>query len=173
MGRHAGGACSLRQWACQTAASPDRLAALIAEITHAQPSTLGSDTRLDRDLNLDSLARVQLQSELEQRLGVSIGDEEFERIATLGELLPGLLRIAPRSEPTPIHKALRPHAHTAGNDAAQPQPPGAPIPSRARPAIAIRNGPGGRRCRRCVGLSGGRDAPAGLVSRALPRSAAR
>jgi long-chain acyl-CoA synthetase len=67
-------------------ASPDRLAALIADITHAQPSTLGSDTRLDRDLNLDSLARVQLLSELEQRLGVSIGDEEFERIATLGEL---------------------------------------------------------------------------------------
>jgi long-chain acyl-CoA synthetase len=37
-------------------------------------------------LNLDSLARVQLQSELEQRLGVSISDQEFERIATFGAL---------------------------------------------------------------------------------------
>jgi long-chain acyl-CoA synthetase len=66
--------------------APDRLAALLADITRARPSTLGGDTRLDRDLNLDSLARVQLLSELEQRLGVSIADEEFERIATVGEL---------------------------------------------------------------------------------------
>jgi long-chain acyl-CoA synthetase len=67
-------------------AAPDPLAALIAAISRVQPATVGGDTRLDRDLNLDSLARVQLQAELEQRLGVSIADEEFARIATLGEL---------------------------------------------------------------------------------------
>jgi long-chain acyl-CoA synthetase len=66
--------------------SPDPVADLVASITRAQHSQIGDDTRLDRDLNLDSLARVQLQAELEQRLGVSVGDEEFERVATVGEL---------------------------------------------------------------------------------------
>ena len=66
--------------------TPDPLGALIASITLGRPARLDDDARLDRDLNLDSLARVQLQSELEERLGVSIGDEEFERIATLGQL---------------------------------------------------------------------------------------
>ena len=52
------------------------------------PRLQSSTTRraLTATCNLDSLARVQLQTELEQRLGVSIGDEEFERIATLGQL---------------------------------------------------------------------------------------
>jgi long-chain acyl-CoA synthetase len=67
-------------------AAQDPLALLVASIARVQPANLGNHTRLDRDLNLDSLARVQLQAELEQRLGVSIGDEEFQRIATLGEL---------------------------------------------------------------------------------------
>ncbi len=64
----------------------DPFSALIAEITGTHPVHFADDARLDRELNLDSLARVQLQSELEQRLGVSISDEEFERIATFGQL---------------------------------------------------------------------------------------
>ncbi len=64
----------------------DPLSVLIASVTGSQPATTGDDARLDRDLSLDSLARVQLQTELEQRLGVSIPDEEFERITTLGQL---------------------------------------------------------------------------------------
>lgn len=62
------------------------LSTLIASITGSQPSTSSDDARLDRDFNLDSLARVQLQTELDQHLGVGIHDEEFERIATLGQL---------------------------------------------------------------------------------------
>lgn len=64
----------------------DPLAALIASVAGTRPAHFADDARLDRELNLDSLARVQLQSELEQRLGVSISDEEFGRIATFGEL---------------------------------------------------------------------------------------
>jgi long-chain acyl-CoA synthetase len=67
-----------------TAAGVDVLSELIAAITRTQPAKIEDEARLD--LYLDSLARVQLQTELEQRLGVSIGDEEFERIATLGQL---------------------------------------------------------------------------------------
>jgi long-chain acyl-CoA synthetase len=84
---------SITEWVAAQAANapsktaaPDRLAELIADVTRARPATLGGATRLDRDLNLDSLARVQLLAELEQRLGVSIGDEEFDRISTLEEL---------------------------------------------------------------------------------------
>lgn len=68
------------------AAAPDPLSALIAAITRTQPVTLDDQARLDRDLHLDSLARVQLQTELEQRLGAAIDDREFEQIATLGQL---------------------------------------------------------------------------------------
>jgi len=68
------------------AAAPDPLSALIAALTRSQPAKLDDDARLDRDLHLDSLARVQLQTELEQRLSVTIGDEEFEQLATLGQL---------------------------------------------------------------------------------------
>ena len=62
----------------------DALSELIAAITRTRPAKIEDEARLD--LYLDSLARVQLQTELEQRLGVSIGDEEFERLATLGQL---------------------------------------------------------------------------------------
>jgi long-chain acyl-CoA synthetase len=64
----------------------DPLSALIAAITRTRPVRFENDARFDRDMHLDSLARVQLQTELEQRLGVSIGDDEFERMATLGQL---------------------------------------------------------------------------------------
>ena len=64
----------------------DPLSAIIAAIARTEAMRFDDSTRLDRDLNLDSLARVQLQTELEQRLGVSIGDEEFLRLNTVGEL---------------------------------------------------------------------------------------
>jgi long-chain acyl-CoA synthetase len=66
--------------------SDDPLSSLIAGINGTRHGHFADDARLDRELNLDSLARVQLQSELEQRLGVTISDEEFERIATFGQL---------------------------------------------------------------------------------------
>ena len=114
----------ITQWlAAESSAAPipsiasDALSVLIAEITGRQPSAPGDDGLPDRDLNLDSLARVQLQTELEQRLGVSIGDEEFERIATLGQLRmrlgfgpiqsSGLSSSAQRAEAGPSEGALR------------------------------------------------------------------
>ena len=77
------------QSASEASAQPvaqDPLVALVASIARTQPASAADDARLDRDFHLDSLARVQLQAELEQRLGISIADEEFERIATLKEL---------------------------------------------------------------------------------------
>jgi long-chain acyl-CoA synthetase len=75
----------LEENGAQTAAA-DPLARMILEITGAQPGDIGDATRLDEELGLDSLGRVQLQGQLEQRLGVSFEDAVFQQAATLGEL---------------------------------------------------------------------------------------
>jgi len=67
-------------------AGSDALLALVLSITHAQPEKTGDNARLQEDLQLDSLGRVQLQAELEQKLGLALGDEALEQVATLGEL---------------------------------------------------------------------------------------
>jgi len=64
----------------------DPLSARLAVLAGSAPVHLPDDARLNRDLHMDSLARVQLQTELEEQLGIGIGDEEFEHIATVGQL---------------------------------------------------------------------------------------
>lgn len=78
------------------AAEADPLLDLILSISHAHPAQTGEDARLSEGLGLDSLGRVQLQSELEQRLGLALEDETLERVATLGDLRRelGLCRMA-------------------------------------------------------------------------------
>ncbi len=67
-------------------ATSDPLLGLVLSITHTSAGNAGDNARLSEDLGLDSLGRVQLQSELEQRLGLSIEDETLDRIVTLGDL---------------------------------------------------------------------------------------
>jgi long-chain acyl-CoA synthetase len=67
-------------------ATTDPLLALVLSISHATSSKSGEDARLSEDLGLDSLGRVQLQSELEQRFGLTVDDEVLERIITLSDL---------------------------------------------------------------------------------------
>jgi long-chain acyl-CoA synthetase len=64
----------------------DAIVDLIAQITHIAPTNTTDEARIDEDLHLDSLGRVQLQSELEQRTGVMLDDATLARITTLGEL---------------------------------------------------------------------------------------
>jgi long-chain acyl-CoA synthetase len=59
---------------------------MIAEVSGETPSETGDAARLSEDLRLDSLARVQLQSLLESRLGVEVSDEAIAQVKTLGEL---------------------------------------------------------------------------------------
>ena len=68
------------------AKSSDPLLALILSITGARPENTSDNARLAEDLQLDSLGRVQLQAELEQRMGVTLSDAALERMGTLGEL---------------------------------------------------------------------------------------
>lgn len=86
------------QWACQTIAAgkrgarfesapgADMMLEMIAEVTCEHVTGDDDGLRLSEDLHLDSLGRVQLQSMLEQRLGVEVDDDAIARMATLGDL---------------------------------------------------------------------------------------
>jgi len=94
----------VQAWACarlaeetpgSSAAEDDALLGWIAEVTgerrtatrQAQGNDKARDAlRLSEDLRLDSLGRVQLQSLLEQRLGVELDEDAMARAETVGEL---------------------------------------------------------------------------------------
>jgi long-chain acyl-CoA synthetase len=67
-------------------AGEDALLGLVLSITRASPQKTSDDARLQEDLQLDSLGRVQLQAELEQKLGLTLSDTALEQAATLGDL---------------------------------------------------------------------------------------
>ncbi len=62
------------------------LASTIERITGEDTSELPDRARLSEDAHLDSLGRVELQSALETRLGISIADADFQKVQTLGDL---------------------------------------------------------------------------------------
>ncbi|RXS98154.1 AMP-binding protein [Silvibacterium dinghuense] len=72
--------------ATETVTNSDALLAVIAGITGIRPARQDESARLADDLGLDSLGRVQLQAELEQRFGLGLGEQELEQVGTLGEL---------------------------------------------------------------------------------------
>lgn len=85
------------EWACETllsrkggasvaAPGADVLLNMIGEITGESLSGANDRLRLSEDLHLDSLGRVQLQSALEQRLGLELEDDAIAKVETLGDL---------------------------------------------------------------------------------------
>jgi long-chain acyl-CoA synthetase len=88
---------NVAEWACATLLSrqqggaseitrEDVLLKMIAEITGESLSGANDQLRLSEDLHLDSLGRVQLQSALEQRLGLEFEDDALAGVETLGDL---------------------------------------------------------------------------------------
>jgi long-chain acyl-CoA synthetase len=75
-----------RESADSASANTDPLLALVVAITGAKPASQSDDPRLVEDLQLDSLGRVQLQAEIEQRMGINLGDAALEQAATVGDL---------------------------------------------------------------------------------------
>jgi long-chain acyl-CoA synthetase len=67
-------------------ADGDTLLTLISSVTGEQIDDVSDDSLLSQDLRLDSLGRVQLQSALEQRIGIELSDTAMTEIETLGEL---------------------------------------------------------------------------------------
>ena len=109
-------------WACAavrgdgTAARPqEMLLQLVAEVTGEQRAQADDSARLTEDLHLDSLARVQLQSLLESRLGVEVDDDAMAQVQTLGELrrmVGGVVSSAPATETEP--RVAAPQAASEG-----------------------------------------------------------
>jgi long-chain acyl-CoA synthetase len=64
----------------------DWLLGLIAQITGEAPPGSGDVLRLSEDLHLDSLARVQLNAAIEERLGAAPQNGLLDQAQTLGEL---------------------------------------------------------------------------------------
>jgi long-chain acyl-CoA synthetase len=62
------------------------LSQLIAQITKRSPQQLSSSARLDSDLKLSSLDRVELMSALEDRYQVDLGETRFSAVSTVGDL---------------------------------------------------------------------------------------
>ena len=81
-------------WACaeiggQSRASEvsgDALVRLVEQVAGGAVGDRSDGARLTEDCHLDSLGRVQLQSAVEERFGVEIGDEVMAGVETLGQL---------------------------------------------------------------------------------------
>jgi acyl carrier protein len=63
---------------------------ILAEELGVQEAQLTSDARLQEDLGADSLTLVELTMVLEDRFNLSIPDEEWEKVATVGDLFEAL-----------------------------------------------------------------------------------
>jgi acyl carrier protein len=57
----------------------------LAELIERDPSEIDLDTRLEEDLEADSLDLVELAMALEEELSLEIPDEELEGIRTVGD----------------------------------------------------------------------------------------
>ena len=97
-----------RESAGAATAASDPLLALILSITGAQTERQSDDARLAEDLQLDSLGRVQLQAEIERRMGVTLSDAALEQTETLGDLRRQLgLESVAASLPGPVDFSAR------------------------------------------------------------------
>jgi long-chain acyl-CoA synthetase len=69
-----------------SASSPGALGDLIERITGRTVGTLAPDAKLEGDLNLNSMDRVELMSALEDRYQVDLDQADFTKLSTVGDL---------------------------------------------------------------------------------------
>ncbi|HVW69254.1 MAG TPA: acyl carrier protein [Steroidobacteraceae bacterium] len=79
-----------------------------------EAAAFGLDSRLDRDLGFDSLARVELLVRLEQRFQVELPErvlESADTVAALLEAVRAAQKCAPAIRPGPHPSQLEEHSH--------------------------------------------------------------
>lgn len=64
----------------------EKVKQMISKEFSVDPTKLTRDTRLEEDLNIDSLDAVELVMKLEDTFGVSISDETAQSFKTVGEI---------------------------------------------------------------------------------------
>ena len=70
----------------KTTASHSPLTAIIARLSSADVGGVGKEARLDEDLALDSLSRVELMSAVEDRYQIDLDEQAFTSASTIGDL---------------------------------------------------------------------------------------
>ncbi len=65
----------------------DTAVAVIARVSRVDPAALTPEMELIADLGLDSARSLELLVELEDALGIEIGDDEATRLNTVGDIL--------------------------------------------------------------------------------------
>lgn len=84
--------------------SEPQIAALIRRITKREPSSLSPDARLESDLDLSSVERVELMSALEDRYQLDLNETSFSSARTVGEIENVLHQALPQAEDYPFPK---------------------------------------------------------------------
>ncbi len=67
---------------------------VIARVSGVHAASLERDTELVGELGIDSPKALHMLIQLEDRLGVEIGDDETARLRTVGDVLDALARLA-------------------------------------------------------------------------------
>ena len=60
---------------------------VIAQVSKTDAATITPDMELVADLGMDSAKALELLVELEDKLGIEIGDEDAARLNTVGDIL--------------------------------------------------------------------------------------
>ena len=58
---------------------------VVSEVLHLEPEDISPDKEFEKDLGADSLDRVEIIMNLEDRLGIQIPDDDLEGIITVGD----------------------------------------------------------------------------------------
>jgi acyl carrier protein len=62
------------------------IATTLASIASIDPAEVTADKSLRTDLNIDSLAMVEFVVSLEDKFGLLIGDDQWAKFATIGDI---------------------------------------------------------------------------------------
>ena len=65
----------------------EKLKAIVSEQLEIDAESITADTRLNEDLNADSLDVVEILMALEDEFGVEIPDEETEKMKPIGDVV--------------------------------------------------------------------------------------
>ena len=71
---------------------------ILVEQLGVQEAQLTPDAKLEQDLGADSLTLVEITIALEERFNLSIPDEEWERVSTVGDVFEALVELVRKSE---------------------------------------------------------------------------
>jgi long-chain acyl-CoA synthetase len=93
---------------------------LLRHVLKTAPGEIGAEARLDADLGLDSLGRVELAAEIERATGRDVPEDSVARLVTAGDLAALLARPGAPATPLPFPTWPRNPAVVALRRALQP-----------------------------------------------------